>query len=1474
MSIDTGLSNGQTYYYQISAFNQIGEGPRCPVFSGTLASPPGPLLDLQAVASDSKVTLTWTAPSDNGGSPITGYIVYRSLQSGHETVLNPVTSAPYQDLNMVNGVTYYYRVSAVNAVGEGQLSAEVVSTPAAILGPPTSIVATASNSTIALSWTAPANTGGSAASSYKIYRGTSATTLLFLTSVTITGYQDVGLTNGQAYFYKISSVNSVGEGSQSGAVSATPFSVPTIPLSLSATGGNGGTSLAWAAPFSNGGASISRYHIYWSESATGPWTMIDTLSSGTVYGQSGLTNGHTYYYQVAAVNAAGEGPRTATVFAIPRTVPSSPLVSSAVGGTGNVTLVWTAPTSDGGSPLTKYSVYRGTSSGSESLLVDAGSALRFVDKTVLAGTTYYYRITASNAQGESLRSNEVSATTFGLPTAPNSLTGSASDSSISLQWTVPSSDGGSGISSYRVYYGTASGTYSGNQTVSSPTFVHTSLTNGVRYYYAVSAVTAVGEGPLSAEFSAVPMTNPTAPQSLLAVPGVKQITLSWMPPLQNGGSNVTGYKLYRGASAIGQSLIATLGPQLLFTDTGLLDGTTYHYSVVAINSKGESLPSSDASARTNAVPTVPTGFSANAGDSQVSLSWSAPADSGGSIITSYNVYRSTTAGVYLLIGNTASLFYTDPGLTNGQHYYYSVAAVNSVGEGARANQISTVPAAPPGAPTQLAAVPGVKSITLSWTAPSSTGGSPILGYHILRGTAPGSETQYADAGASPFSDSPLSNGATYYYKVVAYNTVNSGQSSNEASASAYSLPSIPAFLQTIVSDRAVTLRWSEPVTNGGSAVQYYSVSRGDSPSTMSVITTISSLSYADTGLTNGHLYYYNVSATNAVGQGPATAAVTATPSKTPSAPLSVSSIGGVGQVALSWSAPLDNGGASVSSYRLSRSSTEGGAYQTLVTIGSTSYTDTQLLNGEQYFYHVAALNSAGEGPYAATNCTTFPVPDAPVVQATVVGMEVQLSWTAPTGASAYRLYHGAAAGQESFQQSVIGNTFVDGPFVSGSTSFYYVTAVNSTGESAPSNEVRASIVTTPSSPTGLSAANAGSAAVLDWDAPSDNGGSAIQSYQVLRGPSHGTETVIGTSTGTRFNDTSVTAGQHYYYQVKAVNSAGTGPASNEAGLLYSYVPGPVLTVTAGLGRELLSWSQTATAGVSLPSSYDIFRSTASGSEAFLSVANGTQMMDTRVSIGQKYYYQVRAETATGTGPASNEANATPYTYPGMPTALVASASVTTVKINWSAPANDGFAPIIGYHVLRGTSADNLSQVATVIVPGYKDTGLIGGTTYYYSVTAYNAAGDGNATIPVAVRTTDQVDPPIGLTATAADGKITLMWNPPAGVNVLTYVIHRGNATGAEVNLTNWLGTSWVDSNVTGGQTYYYTVSALDRKGGESQMSAEASAMPAAAHALAAQGALLDQLWFRIILIMTILVVGFFSFIIFVRKGKVQVKRDK
>jgi cellulose 1,4-beta-cellobiosidase len=203
---------------------------------------------------------------------------------------------------------------------------------------------------------------------------------------------------------------------------------------------------------------------------------------------------------------------------------------------------------------------------------------------------------------------------------------------------------------------------------------------------------------------------------------------------------------------------------------------------------------------------------------------------------------------------------------------------------------------------------------------------------------------------------------------------------------------------------------------------------------------------------------------------------------------------------------------------------------------------------------------------------------------------------------------------------------------------------------------------------------------------------------------------------------------------------------------------------------------------------------------------------------------------------------------------------------------DGNSSVIGYHVFRGVVAGNLTQVATVSGLGYTDTGLVAGTTYYYEVTAFNAAGDGHASSETSITAPVLSDPPVGLTATVSGGKITLEWNQPAGTNVFTYSIFRGNGSGVEVFLTNYPATSWVDSNVTDGQTYYYRVSATTMHG-ESQMSEEAVATTEGAQNQI-QAGMTDQLWFRMVIIMTILVVGFFSFVVFVRNGTLRVNLGK
>ena len=122
----------------------------------------------------------------------------------------------------MNGTTYFYTVSAVNAVGAGAQSTEASAKPATVPSAPRSPSASR-NATkgVNLSWTAPSSTGGSAITGYRIYRSTSSGTETFLVAVgVVTSYVDKATTAGVRYYYQISAVNAVGESPRSSQVNA------------------------------------------------------------------------------------------------------------------------------------------------------------------------------------------------------------------------------------------------------------------------------------------------------------------------------------------------------------------------------------------------------------------------------------------------------------------------------------------------------------------------------------------------------------------------------------------------------------------------------------------------------------------------------------------------------------------------------------------------------------------------------------------------------------------------------------------------------------------------------------------------------------------------------------------------------------------------------------------------------------------------------------------------------------------------------------------------------------------------------------------------------------------------------------------------------------------------------------------------------------------------------------------------------
>jgi hypothetical protein len=590
---------------------------------------------------------------------------------------------------------------------------------------------------------------------------------------------------------------------------------------------------------------------------------------------------------------------------------------------------------------------------------------------------------------------------FAIATVPGTPTGLAaiavSPTQVNLFWSAPASDGGAAISGYKIEYKTGS-FYSTlvENTGQVTTYSHTGMTTGTTYTYKISALNSIGVSTASADVSVTPTSAsaavaPGAPTGLVATAvSPTKIDLSWNAPSNNGGYPITGYKIqYRtGSDQYADLITNTDSTTTTFSHNGITAGQLYIYRVYTITAFATSDKSSlevtvqPKSVSSSTAPGAPTGLVAtNVSPTKIDLSWNAPSNNGGYPITGYKIeYKKGTGSYVSLVSNTANTTasYVHTGLTTGTTYTYKISAISSIGTSAASAEASATPttestATVPGTPTGLVATAtSATQINLSWTAPSN-GGSAITGYKIeyKSGTGTYSVLVANTATASTtYSHTSLTTGTTYTYKISAINAIGTGSVSSEASAtptatsqpSAATAPSSPSLTATAVSATQINLSWTAP-SNGGSAITGYKieVKKGTgSFETLVANTNGTSTLYPHTGLTAGTVYYYRVSAINAIGTGTSGDA-SATPKET-TTPILTATATSPTQISLSWNAPSQTYQQRINGYKIEEK-IGGTSFKTIVeNTASNPYLIKGLVTGKTHTYVVSAVFSLGSSP--------------------------------------------------------------------------------------------------------------------------------------------------------------------------------------------------------------------------------------------------------------------------------------------------------------------------------------------------------------------------------------------------------------------------------------------------------------------------------------------------------------------------------
>lgn len=566
-----------------------------------------------------------------------------------------------------------------------------------------------------LTWTAPSFLGDPNLKDYQIQystnNGTDWKTLYKPEGKTTdTSYHIAkGLVAGTDYWFRVRGENGGGllEGSLGSAwsnvVQARTLdpAVPLAPTGIAATNvTKNSAALSWVAPTFNGGALITNFVIETSRDEGTTWTRLTDeqkpVNTSVTYNMNGLASGVHYLVRVAALNRAGlsEYNTLTAGFTTTASAASKPrnLVASQLAAT-TLTLGWDIPDANGGNPISDYRVEVSGNGGTTWTAVPhtAFRTLGFNVNNLTKGKSYKFRVAAVTSLGIGAYSDILTATTLvSVPSAPTALVlKGLTTNSVGLAWTPPTDQGGSPIYDYQVQLSRDGGdtwtTVDHPQSISK-SYAIRGLVPGSTYQVSVSAINAAGYSELLLGSFTTLSVAPTVPLELsVSNVTLNTLRLDWATPENNGGSNITDYKIEVSSNCKTYTAIAhTASNQIAFGVEKLSAGTKYCFRVSAKNSVGYSVATAPLEVTTiGNAPAAPTALRVTAKTkTTIGLGWSSAAVTDGSKVRDYLITYSTDQGsTWTTVRKLASpaTSYTVSGLRSATTYWFKVVAVNDVG---------------------------------------------------------------------------------------------------------------------------------------------------------------------------------------------------------------------------------------------------------------------------------------------------------------------------------------------------------------------------------------------------------------------------------------------------------------------------------------------------------------------------------------------------------------------------------------------------------------------------------------------------------------------------------------------------------------------------------------------------------------------------------------------------------------------------